>query len=366
MDAKRTALLTLTVGSLLFCTSSPSAKQVAQPRPAVPVDAITGIVQAFQSHHIVAISDAHGNVEAQEFLISLVRDRRFTDTVNDVVVEFGNSRYQDVIDRFVAGEDVPYDVLRRVWRDTTQASAGGDLPINEQFYRAVRAVNATLPPNRRLRVLLGDPPIDWDQVRTQEDHRRWIEMREWYPASLLQLEVLAKQRRALLVYGHGHFMRRDVRSNYESLDRLTDSIVSLFERATGTRVFIIFRDAGLADIQPDVATWPRPSMAIIRDTILGAADFARYHEGGSDRFTIRDGKLTPIPRSEYRQVTAEDQFEAILYLGPISSITTAVWTRELCADQEYMAMRLKRMELGRLPPSEANALKKYCAGLLGQ
>ena len=28
-------------------------------------------------------------------------------------------------------------------------------------------------------------------------------------------------------------------------------------------------------------------------------------------------------------------------------------------------MRLKRMELGRLPPSEANAFKKYCAGLLG-
>jgi hypothetical protein len=355
----------LILSALLLVSCSPlAAQQPPQPRPAVPVDAITGIVEAFRSHNVVAISDAHGNVGAQDFLISLVRDRRFTDVVDDVVVEWGNSRYQDVIDRFVNGEDVPYDVLRRVWRDTTQASAGGDLPIYEQFYRAVRAVNSTLPPNRRLRVLLGDPPIDWDQIRTKEDHRRWIEMREWYPASLLALEVLAKQRRALLVYGHGHFQRRDVRSNYETLDRLTDSIVTLFERATGTRVFIIWRDAGLAAIQPNVASWPTPSMAIIRDTVLGATDFASYFSPGSDRFAIRDGKLTPIPRSEYRRVNAEEQFEAVLYLGPPSSITSAVWTRELCADQTYMAMRLKRIELAGIPVSEADALKKHCAGLL--
>ena len=173
-------------------------------------------------------------------------------------MEFGTARYQAVIDRFVRGEDVPYEQLRRVWRDTTQASAGGDLPINEEFYRAVRDVNRTLPQERKLRVLLGDPPIDWDKIKTRADHRAWIEQREWYPAALIELEVLAKQRRALVVYGHGHFQRKNVQGNYENYGRLTDSIISLVEQATGTRAFIVWRDAGVADIQTDAQTWKTP------------------------------------------------------------------------------------------------------------
>lgn len=35
--------------------------------------------------------------------------------VNDIVVEFGNSLYQDVMDRYVRGEDVRYSTLRQVW-----------------------------------------------------------------------------------------------------------------------------------------------------------------------------------------------------------------------------------------------------------
>jgi hypothetical protein len=105
-DDMRIVMERLILSALLLVSVSPlAAQQPPQLRPAVSVDAITGIVEAFRSHNVVAISDAHGNVGAQDFLISLVRDRRFTDVVDDVVVEWGNSRYQDVIDRFVNGED---------------------------------------------------------------------------------------------------------------------------------------------------------------------------------------------------------------------------------------------------------------------
>jgi hypothetical protein len=39
--------------------------------------------------------------------------------VNDIVVEFGDAGYQGIIDRYIAGRDVPYDDLRHVWEDTT-------------------------------------------------------------------------------------------------------------------------------------------------------------------------------------------------------------------------------------------------------
>ncbi len=35
--------------------------------------------------------------------------------MNDIVVEFGNSTYQDVIDRFLRGDEIPNEILKRAW-----------------------------------------------------------------------------------------------------------------------------------------------------------------------------------------------------------------------------------------------------------
>jgi len=102
----------------------------------------------------------HGNEQGHAFRLSLIRDPRFTTTVNDIVVETGNALYQDLMDRFVQGEDIPDLSLRRIWQNTTQPFTTFDTPIYEEFFRTVRAVNMSLPRARRLRVLLGDPPVD--------------------------------------------------------------------------------------------------------------------------------------------------------------------------------------------------------------
>ena len=137
----------------------------------------------------------HDNEQGHAFRLSLIRDPRFATTVNDIVVECGNFRYQDLMDRFVRGDDVPYDALRRVWQNTTQPDSLWDTPIYEEFFRAVRAVNASLAKERQLRVLLGDPPIDWDSVHSKNDYGRWD--RDGHPAELIRREVLAKGRRML-------------------------------------------------------------------------------------------------------------------------------------------------------------------------
>src|SRR5262245_23849898 len=140
--------------AIVLCAQSPA--------PAVPIDPIAGILDAFKTHDVVALSEgSHGNEQGHAFRLALIRDPRFSSTVNDIVVEFGNALYQDVIDRFVQGQQVPYEELRKVWQDTTQRTTVWDRPIYEEFYRAVRDVNTKLPAERRLRVLLGDPPVDW-------------------------------------------------------------------------------------------------------------------------------------------------------------------------------------------------------------
>ena len=60
------------------------------PRPAVPIDAIAAIVEAFDSHDVVALSEGvHKNEQGHALRLSLIRDPRFTTVVNDIVVEFG-------------------------------------------------------------------------------------------------------------------------------------------------------------------------------------------------------------------------------------------------------------------------------------
>ena len=145
----------------LMLTSAGSA-QKAQPHAATPVDPFAAVVDAFRTHDVVTLTDPHGNVQIQSFLLSLVRDRRFPDVANDIVIETASARYQDVIDRFVRGDDVDPGILRKAWEDHTVANSLGVQA--EEFIRAVRAVNASLTEPKRLRVVAGDPPIDWADV----------------------------------------------------------------------------------------------------------------------------------------------------------------------------------------------------------
>ena len=80
-----------------------SAQQGAPPRPAAPVEAITGILDVLRSHQLVALGDAHGNEQVHAVRLALIRDPRFATVVNDIVVEFGSGRYQSLMDRFVNG-----------------------------------------------------------------------------------------------------------------------------------------------------------------------------------------------------------------------------------------------------------------------
>jgi len=324
------------------------AGQSVSTRPTTPREPVSAVLDAFRSHPLVALGEGrHGNEQSHEFRLALIRDPRFPSLVNDIVVEFGSASHQAVMDRFVRGGQVPDQELRLAWRDTTQPHTIWDRPIYEEFFRAVRALNSSLPRDRQLRVLLGDPPIDWNRVGSEADYGTLVsDNRNRHPFALIQREVLAKKRRALIIYGDMHFVRQHALYNYDasfSLD--SNSIVTLLERGTSrTKVFTIWTNttADLEKVQTDVPSWPRPSLAVLRDTVLGAEDFRFYNPTEMARYSFRNGKpdfSNPIPRDQWRSMSMQDQFDAILYLGPISSITISPLSPALCSDAAYIAMR---------------------------
>jgi hypothetical protein len=351
--------LFLALVGLVLAFVRPAAAQ-STPKPAVPLEPISAILDAFKAHQIVALTDAHGNEQNHAFRLRLIRDPRFIQVVNDIVIELGNAKYQDVADQFVQGRDVPATSLRRIWRDTTVSTAGNNYLMIEELLRTVRELNAGLSRERQIRVLLGDPPVDWDRVHTRDDWNPFFEMRDSYPAALIQIEVLAKQRKALVLYGQMHFQRKSIDSNFDMQTWQAQTIVSLLEAAIPTKVFTIWQADPVA-IQPSVASWRFPSIAVVRGTVLGGTDVSVYHAAPS-RFTILDGKLLNVAREQFRTLRAEDQFDAVLYLGPASTMVdkrSYEIPPPLCSEPGFLEMQMSRIAMT-APRFEADRLKQYC------
>jgi hypothetical protein len=288
------ALGALLVWQLALALTVTGTAQPPALRLAVPRDAIPAILDAFTSHSIVALGELHGHRERRDFLHALVADPRFASVVNDVVIEQGNSAEQAVLDRFVAGEDIPLESLRRVWGGTALLQSGrGDLP---ELFQIVRRVNVAVPKPRQLRILLGEAPIDRDHLPEAElaqPRGKPASDRDRFVARLLEREVVKKHRRALVTFGSGHLVRRSS----------SHSLVTLLE-SKGVSVFNIWTNVcSLSAMQSDVESWPVPSLVHVAHTQLGANEFFSFYP--PTIFRIPEAWRTPL----------QDQFDALLYLG---------------------------------------------------
>ena len=345
-------------GKALAQTPAPAGPEM----PIPPVEPVRAILDALKSHDIVALDEGrHGNEQAHRLRLQLIRHPAFAHTVNDIVVEFGSARYQHLMDRYVRGEEIPTRELRHAWQDTTQ-HAVWDAPIFEEFFRAVRQVNQSLAKDRQLRVLLADPPIDWSEVKTAADHFKWLRARDTHVAELIQREVLARKRKALLIFGAMHLQRKNIGANYEPLDG-AETVVGILDSVGLAKIFTIRTptEAEPRWLQAEMASWPVPSLVVLRGTRLGMRDSAMFWSSDMPRFAMRDGKPSPLPKDQWRVVPMQQMFDALLYLGPASTITTSRISAELCADTAYRQMRRDRMLLLN-HTAQADQFDRDCGG----
>ena len=350
----------LTGAAIALLTAS-SPAQTARADSLIPLDAIARVIQAFDTSDVVALPEAHGSLENHAFRLALIRDSRFLARVDDLVVELGNSRYQDLADRYVSGGQVAPDQLRRIWEDTTVSTAGNNYAMMAELLAAVRTINRTRKDGRTLRVILGDPPIDWSRVQSRPDHQRHLRLRDSHPAALVITQVVAKGRKALLNYGELHFQRRNIQSNYDMTSSLAQTVVSLVESAVGARVFVIWEVD--SETAPEVRTWTSPRMARTAGSAFGARDFGELvgPDLASQRFSVSGSGTKPVPVNAFLAVATEEQVDAVLYLG-IRSPTPASFQipSDLCRRPGFLTEQLRRIRLS-APPFEADQLRDHCA-----
>lgn len=340
-------LMFSSMGNLLY------AKEIESVNSAVPLDPVTTVLDAFKTYDVVTMGEGnHNNIQGHNYRLQLIRDPRFAESVNDIVVEFGNSLYQDVIDRYISGENVPYNELRKVWLNTTQFNLVWDVPIYEEFYKAVRDINKNLPIEKKIRVLLGDSPVNWSKIHSKEDFmasRKTID-RDSSATDIIKREVLDKDRKALVIYGAMHLQRKYMYWNFKNNDysekhskKLFRSIVTLLENEN-IKLFSIMTNvnADLTLLQKSVSEWKTPSITLLEGTLLGTASYKFYYPY-SRSFINEKGTYENVSANAEKSPKMQEQFDAILYIGQKSHITYSNFSNELCKDSDYLKIRLERL-----------------------
>jgi hypothetical protein len=299
---------------LLAMTATPSN---AQTEPKIE-SATPAVVQAFQSHDIVMLGEPHGNKQEYDWLRSLVGTADFANRVDDIVVEFGNSLYQQTVDRYVSGEDVPLEKVQGAWRDTV-ASVGPPSPVYESLYQAVRETNLKRKGQHQIRVLCGDPNIDWKEVKEPKDILPYLKTRDQSYARVVETEVIAKHQRALLIMGTFHFLR-----NFDMMPARKQFDIEQQLRAAGANPYLIVFGTNTVgksgELDHRFDSWSVPSIVPLADNWVGKLPAIPV---------VTQGHGPALP------LKLKDGADALLYLGPTASLTTVQMTPSELAGTPY-------------------------------
>jgi hypothetical protein len=296
----------------LVVTSFSAQGQVGLPSGAEarPMNGVTFIVNTLKEYQLVGIGDLPGCFEVHQFLKSLLQSRELVGRINDIVVDFGSPRSQAALDRYIlGGEMVPRPVLRHVWDDTTRSlELIWDSPVYEEFFDTVRSLNLTLAAGEKIRVILADAPLNWDEIRTQNDLLPFLRGRSRSLAEKVNA-VAAEGHRALVVSVAPEQFRIDSGENARTL----------IEKAHPGKFFAILAQGRFGngevykEIERTESSWEKNSASAVRDTRLGAV------------------KVSP----EANAPRLEDAVDAILYVGPSESLTKIYPWAFIFQDDDY-------------------------------
>jgi hypothetical protein len=274
-----------------------------------------------------------------DFYSALIRDPRFAREVGNVVLETGDAAYQDTADRYVNGEAVPYTELRRIWTDNEGFSPAVAYTGSINVYDTIRSVNRTLPPDERIKVWLGDPPTDWSKIKTKADIAPLESQRDSYPAELIAREILAKNKKALVIYGADH-LRLGIYTN-------KDNLLALVNKARPGAFFIVSPYVGYttaacaASFEKHIDNWPVPALVTpVRGSSL-EEDILRPGCGVIDRPNGMTEEQYAMLMRDYTGLMSD----ALLYLGPRSQQVCSPGSPDLYLDLNFRAEMERRNQL---------------------
>ena len=317
---KKTIILICLVA--IFCSLSVKAIHVQTPR----IDGEAYILQTYKTCNIIGISEGlHGLENSHSFFKKLFENTEFQKTVNVIIVEFGSIGYQDILDKYIAGEKVDINGLQKVWRESGGNTTGNwDRRMYFELLQQIRNINNNLPWDKRIRVLAADPAIDWKSVNTIQDYFKYLPQRDLSPAHLAIEYGITRNQKVLIIYGGTHFSKL----SDEKLDSSYWSITTVVnKRKPGSMKVIEILNPDNFSIDKQTKKWALNSIIDLHTNRLGDSSSEKLFPE-----TVNQKGEKVIPFAGYK---IRDLYDAFLYVGASKSWKIADIPKSVFADDDY-------------------------------
>lgn len=305
-------------------TDSEIANVVAKAKPTEQV-----ILDAFKTHDFVAMGDYHWTPAIMQAITNLVLNPDFNKEVRHVVVEFGNSRHQTLLNSYLSGEKVSDEEVAVVYRDTLYFAAWMPV-VYKHFFKGVRTHNLTLDKAEQIKVTLAEREFYWEQITENE---QWQTSAASKTDGYLDIINKATQRhdKTLMVFGAFHTL--NIAHNVESgMEKMQLPLVTRLAQKYPNKTYTIWplTHPVITEVLSGVAT---NTVISVTDTPLKTVKFIDM----LPKAKMRLGNLGS------RDVLLPELVDAVLFVGPVqpeNSLPAAV-----LQDRVWMNEVARRMNI---------------------
>jgi len=318
-------------------------------------DIVKAIIDQFDRSDLVGLGELHGSQPDQDLRFQVIHSKAFAMKVRLIAVEGLNAFYQEDLDRYIRGEDVPLEQVQKVWRDSTGIFVGPVIRTTyQQFLSEVRSVNRGLPDRMKLRVIAADPPLDWAKVQSTADFRAILSKRVVFGVDVIEREALQKGQKALLVFAGSWFTRNMQHRTANGLVPWTETIGAGLDRDYPGRLYVIapVRSGEYPDsteLEGLIGTPASPVLLRLQGTAFGALDANEFLPANAGALL---GSPAPPFRTYRDGTTLSDVADAVIYRGKVADAVVRP-DPSYAADTAYAAELKRRAGFAGAPPPGA-------------
>lgn len=300
------------------------------------------IIQAFQNCNIIGLGEgAHDLENSHTFFKKLFDNKKIQEIINVIIIEFANIDYQTILDKYIFGEEVDLNELRKVWRESTQSPGRlGEIPVYFALLQKIRNINLTIPAEKKIRVVGGDPSIDWKAINTWDDYKNQIGFsRDTFPAHLAIDFAMHDFKKVLLIYSGFHLTKvfdKDKRAVHPTI---TTAINEKYKDAI--KVIEVFNPKAF-QLEEQVKNLPLYSIVDLSEDEIGDFPAEKMFSSITNN---KGAKLTLFEKYKIK-----DLFDAFLFVGLAESWKIAEVPQSVSYDHEYWNELNRRRKIVGMKP----------------
>lgn len=284
-------------------------------------------------HRLVIYGEYHRRKPSWDLLKTLIKDKQFARTTGTVYIEMA-SYMQPRMDQFFAEDSINHELLLNMFRDT---QLFGWWDKNEyEFLIDLWKLNKTLKPSRKIKVILADYQLPFNEIQDKEDIKNHKQIdRNLNMANIIEDEIKStKDKRShLFIVGCGHAFRSEnpgFASTPRGQEQQFTAGAQLSKRLPADDLFILFQHCIASDNGGQ-------AQSLLRGGIFDKAFLKTGNQPIA--FDLKNSPFGNEPFDGIAEITFSaktgcyaDNYDGYLFLQPLSDEPKSEPFYELCTD----------------------------------